>query len=165
MAGRIGERMALRWRLVGLLLVVSVSVALPYLVTRDSTNSAMQARTWVAHTSQVKSVVYRVLFQVRDMESAVYSSINDFGNKQYLKLRLERDASEVSDLLDNLRNLTEDNNAQQVRIGSFEAVVRGRMKLLAQAADLASKGDCLRRVVRWPAHVPLPPHRARYCRH
>ncbi|NII09941.1 ATP-binding protein [Oleiagrimonas sp. C23AA] len=136
--------MALRWRLVGLLLVVSVSVALPYLVTRDSTNSAMKARTWVAHTAEVKSVVYRVLFHVRDMEAAVYSSINDFGDAKFMQFRLQNDAREVPDLLNNLRNLTVDNSSQQVRIGSFEAVVRGRMKLLAEAADFARKGDVKR---------------------
>lgn len=141
MAGRIAERVTLRWRLVGLLLVVCVSVALPYMVTRDSTDSAMSARTWVAHTSEVKSEVYRLLFHVRDMEAAVYASLQHFGNARFVDYRIRHNVRAVPQQLERLSALTADNNVQQTRIGQFEAMVRGRMNLLQEAAGKARAGD------------------------
>ena len=59
------ERIGLRWRLVGLLAAVLVIVALPYIVTRSSSEEALNSRDWVAHTSEVKASVYELAEYLR----------------------------------------------------------------------------------------------------
>ena len=65
------DRVALRWRLGGLLAAVLVIVALPYVVTRSGASEAIQANERVTHSSEVKSLTYRIASATRDSEAAI----------------------------------------------------------------------------------------------
>ena len=58
----------LRWRVIGLLLSVVVIVALPYVITRNTSTEALHASQWVTHSSEVKSITYRIAFLSRDAD-------------------------------------------------------------------------------------------------
>lgn len=129
-----------RWRLVLLLLAVAVSVSVPYLVTRSTTNSALDASHWVASSAQVRVTVYRLLYRLRDMEAATYSVLQGVRSDD-LQRRIKRSGEQIAPLLATLRGLTLDNANQQARLGALKAVVEHRVALMRKARKLYVAGN------------------------
>lgn len=129
-----------RWRTTGLLLAVLVIVALPYAVTRTSTQESQWAAGWVSHSNQIKAVTYQLAFVIRNSESASYRMLAGDGSELTLA-RAGSAAKLMPTLLHNLRALTHDNADQQSRIGALENALTGRMTLMNQAQERLRHGD------------------------
>ncbi len=123
-----------------LLAAIAVSVALPFAVNRVSTDSALQARDWVAETSRVKATVYHLTFLLRDMEAATYSILQGSREKA-LQQRIATDRTRIPQLITHLRVLMHDNVSQRKRMADFSAVVEGRMALMQRAQSHYAAGD------------------------
>jgi PAS domain S-box-containing protein len=130
----------LRWRVVGLLLSVIVIVALPYAVTRNTSNQALEASHWVTHSAEVKSLTYRIAYLSRDAEAATYRILMG-GDVKEARQRLDQATKEVSRLIWQLRDYTRDNVDQQALVGSLETTVNGRATLMWQALWRSQHGD------------------------
>lgn len=130
----------LRWRVIGLLLSVVVIVALPYVVTRNTSTEALHASQWVTHSSEVKSITYRIAFLSRDAEAATYRMVMMGDNKQ-AQQRLDDATKQISQLIWQLRDFTRDNADQQALVGSLETTVNGRATLMWQALWRVRHGD------------------------
>lgn len=130
----------MRWRLVALLLAVFVSVALPWVVSRSAIQSAREANAWVAHSTQIRAKVYRLLYRLRDVEAATYSLLQGVGRSD-LDQRIDQAGKQIQPLLDDMRKLTVDNANQQVRIGALRSVVDHRVDLMQQARKRYGAGD------------------------
>jgi len=129
-----------RWRMAGLLCAVLVIVALPYLATRASHDDAMQAGQLVTHSSEVKSLTYRIAYVTRSSEAAIYRLLE--GDKDPLLADSARQAgNDVPALLGQLSDMTRDNATQQAAIGALGNVVNGRLALLEQALSRIQHGD------------------------
>lgn len=129
-----------RWRMAGLLCAVLVIVALPYLATRTSHIDAMQASDLVTHSSEVKSLTYRIAYVTRSSEAAVYRLLE--GDKDPVLVDSARKAgNEVPALLGQLSDMTRDNPTQQAAIGALGNVANGRLALLEQALSRIQHGD------------------------
>ncbi len=130
----------LRWRVIGLLLSVVVIVALPYVITRNTSTEALHASQWVTHSSEVKSITYRIAFLSRDAEAATYRMVMMGDNKQ-AQQRLDDATKQISKLIWQLRDFTRDNADQQALVGSLETTVNGRATLMWQALWRVRHGD------------------------
>ncbi|WP_425491351.1 ATP-binding protein [Frateuria soli] len=124
----------------GLLSAVLVIVLLPYLATRTSHEDAMEAGHLVTHSSEVKSLTYRIAYVTRSSEAAIFRLLE--GGKEPKLLDKARQAgNDVPALLGQLSDMTRDNPAQQAAIGSLGNVVNGRLALLEQALARIQHGD------------------------
>lgn len=130
----------LRWRVIGLLLSVVVIVALPYVITRNTSTEALRASEWVTHSSEVKSITYRIAFLSRDAEAATYRIVVA-GEDKDAQERLDDATRQISKLIWQLRDYTRDNADQQALVGSLETTVNGRATLMWQALWRARHGD------------------------
>ncbi len=130
----------LRWRVIGLLLSVVVIVALPYVITRNTSTQALQASQWVTHSSEVKSITYRIAFLSRDAEAATYRIVMA-GEDKDAQQRLDDATRQISRLIWQLRDYTRDNADQQALVGSLETTVNGRATLMWQALWRVRHGD------------------------
>ncbi|WP_431634261.1 sensor histidine kinase [Dyella sp. KULCS107] len=130
----------LRWRVIGLLLSVVVIVALPYVITRNTSTEALHASQWVTHSSEVKSITYRIAFLSRDAEAATYRMVMMGDNKE-AQQRLDDATKQISKLIWQLRDFTRDNADQQALVGSLETTVNGRATLMWQALWRVRHGD------------------------
>ena len=129
-----------RWRMAGLLFAVVVIVLLPYLATRTSHDDAMEATQLVTHSSEVKSLTYRIAYVTRSSEAAIYRLLE--GDKDPSLVDKGRLAgNEVPALLGQLSDMTRDNATQQAAIGALGNVVNGRLALLEQALARIQHGD------------------------
>ena len=115
------DRVALRWRLGGLLAAVLVIVALPYVVTRSGASEAILANERVTHSSEVKSLTYRIAYVTRDSEAAIYRLIHGDADAT-VRMRAERAAHETPGLLQQLRDMTRDSPDQIGRASCRERV-------------------------------------------
>ncbi len=140
MAWSFTNQVAMRWRMAALLLAVVVSVALPYVVTRSTTDSALNARTWVAHSAEVRATVYQLAYRLRDMEAATYSLLQGLDPTE-MHERIAETEQQVEPLLKELQGLTVDNVDQQARLGELSAIVKRRKGYLEQADALYTAGD------------------------
>ncbi len=134
------DRVALRWRLGGLLFAVLVIVALPFMVTRSGSRDAIAANERVTHSSEVKSLTYRIAYVTRDSEAAMYRLMDGADDAQ-TKERATRATKEVPVMLNQLRNMTLDSADQQARIGALSSTVSGRLALMEQAVMRLKVGD------------------------
>ncbi|WP_425431849.1 sensor histidine kinase [Frateuria terrea] len=124
----------------GLLFAVVVIVLLPYLATRTSHDDAMEAAQLVTHSSEVKSLTYRIAYVTRSSEAAIYRLLE--GDKDPSLVAKGRLAgNEVPALLGQLSDMTRDNATQQAAIGALGNVVNGRLALLEQALARIQHGD------------------------
>lgn len=130
----------LRWRVIGLLLSVVVIVALPYVITRNTSTEALRASEWVTHSSEVKSITYRIAFLSRDAEAATYRIVMA-GEDKDAQERLDDATRQISKLIWQLRDYTRDNADQQALVGSLETTVNGRATLMWQALWRVRHGD------------------------
>lgn len=130
----------MRWRVVALLMAVLAIVALPYIVTRNSTDDTQRAWAWVAHSTAVKATTYQIAYMVRDSEAASYRLMVGDSSELALK-RAGRASREVPALLQKLRSMTRDNPDQQILIGSLESVVNGRLTLMNEAQQRLQRHD------------------------
>ncbi|HEX7342072.1 MAG TPA: ATP-binding protein [Rhodanobacteraceae bacterium] len=130
----------MRWRLAVLLFVVVVSVLLPYLISRTTTNNALEASRGVAHTAQIRVTVYKLLYRLRDTEAATYSVLQGVSSGN-LDARIDRSENEIVPLLATLRGLTIDNPDQQARLGALKAVIQHRIALMQLARKQYAAGD------------------------
>jgi len=129
-----------RWRMVGLLCAVLVIVALPYFATRVSHEDAMEAGQLVTHSSEVKSLTYRIAYVTRSSEAAIYHLLA--GDRDARQLERARQASnDVPALLGQLGEMTRDNATQQAAIGALGNIANGRLALLEQALSRIQHGD------------------------
>ncbi|HET9034329.1 MAG TPA: ATP-binding protein [Dokdonella sp.] len=117
----------------GLLAVaVLASVALPYWIIRSSANSTLEASSRVVDSAKVKGAILELQVALRDLESQVLSRLIEIprqsGRKTY---RATRDS--IMPLLDQLRDVSANNAAQQNRIGALGALIEGRVKLYDRA--------------------------------
>lgn len=134
------DRVALRWRLGGLLFAVLVIVALPFMVTRSGSRDAIAANERVTHSSEVKSLTYRIAYVTRDSEAAMFRLMDGAADEQ-TKERAVRAGKEVPVMLNQLRNMTLDSADQQARIGALSSTVSGRLALMEQAVMRLRQGD------------------------
>ncbi len=130
----------MRWRMAALLLAVLISVLVPWMVNRSTTNSALDASEWVTHSAQVRTTVYKLLYRLRDMEAATYSMLQGV-NTSMLAQRIDTGRGQIKPLLATLRGLTIDNPNQQARLGALTSVVEHRVGLMQQARKLYAVGD------------------------
>jgi PAS domain S-box-containing protein len=140
MAWSFTNQVAMRWRMAALLLAVVVSVALPYMVTRNTTDSALTARTWVAHSAEVRATVYQLAYRLRDMEAATYSLLQGLDPTE-MHERIAQTEQQVGPLLKELQGLTVDNVDQQARLGELSAIIKRRKGYMEQADALYTAGD------------------------
>ena len=129
-----------RWRMAGLLCAVLVIVLLPYLATRTSHDDAMEANQLVTHSSEVKSLTYRIAYVTRSSEAAVFRLLEG-GREPKLLDKAHRAGNEVPALLGQLSDMTRDNPTQQAAIGALGNVVNGRLALLEQALSRIQHDD------------------------
>ncbi|WP_448098775.1 sensor histidine kinase [Luteibacter yeojuensis] len=135
------ERIGLRWRLVGLLAAVLVIVALPYIVTRSSSEDALNSRDWVTHTAEIKASVYQLDSLLRSSEAAMYARIAGAPDGDVLDDRAMAPRKLVPGIIAGLREMTRDNPAQLTRLGALESLASGRMALTDQAMQRLRAGD------------------------
>jgi PAS domain S-box-containing protein len=129
-----------RWRVLGLLSAVLAIVALPYMVTRASNSDALEAAALVTHSSEVKSLTYRIAYVTRDSEAATYRLLDGDADPA-VKARALQAGTDVPALLGELREMTRDSTDQQAAIGALGSVVSGRLALLGQAQLRDQQGD------------------------
>ncbi|UPG89358.1 ATP-binding protein [Luteibacter aegosomaticola] len=134
-------RIGWRWRLVGLLAAVVVSVALPYFVTRSSSDQALNSRDWVAHTADIKATIYRLDAILRSSEAAAYTLISGGTLDADLDRRIHLPETLLPGVLDELRGMVRDNPEQIARIGGMETVINGRIRLTNDALAKIKAGD------------------------
>ncbi|MGS0998032.1 sensor histidine kinase [Rhodanobacter sp. UC4451_H18] len=133
-------RSFMSWRVAGLLSAMLIIVGLPYVVTRLNTQDTVLANSWVTHSTEVRSVAYRVAYLIRSSEVATYRMlVGDVGAET--RAEAESTAAQVPQLLQQLRAMTRDNPAQQTLIGALENSVTGRLTLMARARELQQRGD------------------------
>jgi signal transduction histidine kinase len=137
---RVGGWQPPRWQVVGLLLAMVVIVILPYLVTNWSTRDALDAGSLVTHSSEVKSLTYRIAYVTRDSEAATYRLL-DGDHDPLLMARAQQATKAVPALLGQLQDMTSDSPAQQAAVGALSSVVNGRMAMLTQAMHRSERGD------------------------
>ncbi|MGF6711692.1 PAS domain S-box-containing protein [Luteibacter sp. W1I16] len=135
------ERIGLRWRLVGLLAAVLVIVALPYVVTRSSSEDALNSRDWVTHTAEIKASVYQLDGLLRSSEAAMYARIAGAPDGDVLDERAMAPRKLVPGIVAGLREMTRDNPTQLTRLGALESLASGRMALTDQAMQRLRAGD------------------------
>jgi PAS domain S-box-containing protein len=135
------ERIGLRWRLVGLLAAVLVIVALPYVVTRSSSEDALDSRDWVTHTAEIKASVYQLDGILRSSEAAMYARISGAPDSAVLDERAMAPRKLVPGIIAGLREMTRDNATQLTRLGALESIASGRMALTDQALQRLAAGD------------------------
>jgi PAS domain S-box-containing protein len=135
------ERIGLRWRLVGLLAAVLVIVALPYVVTRSSSEEALNSRDWVTHTAEIKAGVYQLDGLLRSSEAAMYARIAGAPDGDVLDERAMAPRKLVPGIVAGLREMTRDNPTQLTRLGALESLASGRMALTDQAMQRLRAGD------------------------
>jgi signal transduction histidine kinase len=131
---------ALRWRIVGLLLAVLVIVALPYMITRSGAQQALDAGEQVTRSAETSALVYRIAYVVRDSEAAIYRLIGGEQGDDVLA-RAQRADHDVPKLLDELRMRSGDDPGQQQRVGDLGTAVGGRLALMDQALLHYQQGD------------------------
>lgn len=134
-------RIGLRWRLAGLLAAVFVIVALPYIVTRSSTDEALNSRDWVTHTADVKAYVYELDGILRSSEAAMYARLAGAAPDPRLEARALAPRKIAPAIIASLRGMTQDNPAQLTRLGALESIANGRMVLTDQALQRLRAGD------------------------
>jgi PAS domain S-box-containing protein len=134
-------RIGWRWRLVGLLAAVVVSVALPYFVTRSSSDQALNSRDWVAHTADIKATIYRMDAMLRSSEAAAYTLISGGALDEDLDRRIHLPETLLPSVVDELRGMVRDNPEQIARIGGMETVINGRVRLTNDALAKIKAGD------------------------
>lgn len=134
-------RIGWRWRLVGLLAAVVVSVALPYFITRSSADQALNSRDWVTHTADVKATIYRLDAILRSSEAAVYTLTSGGTLDADLERRVHLPEVMLPGILTELRGMLRDNPEQIARIGGMETVVNGRIRLTNEALAKVRAGD------------------------
>ncbi|MGS1013847.1 sensor histidine kinase [Rhodanobacter sp. UC4437_H4] len=133
-------RSFMSWRVAGLLSAMLIIVGLPYVVTRLNTQDTVLANSWVTHSTEVRSVAYRIAYLIRSSEAATYRMlVGDVGAET--RAEAESAAAQVPQLLQRLRAMTRDNPAQQALIGALENSVTGRLTLMARARELQRRGD------------------------
>lgn len=130
----------MRWRVAGLLLAMLIIVGMPYVVTRENTQATQLANAWVTHSTAVRSLTYRIAYLVRDSEAAAYRLLTGDADTA-TQTRAARAATEVPDLLRQLRSMTRDNPEQQTLIGALENAINGRLALVGQARGQLQRGD------------------------
>lgn len=130
----------IRWRTIGLLLAVIIIVALPYAVTVQSARDSKLASEWVTHSTEVKSLAYRIAYVIRDTEAATYRLLAG-DVSQAARDRSDRASKETPALVRRLRVMTRDAPDQQVLIGSLASSVEGRRAMMSQARDRLERGD------------------------
>ncbi|HWU75608.1 MAG TPA: ATP-binding protein [Rhodanobacter sp.] len=133
-------RGALRWRTAGLLLAMLIIVGLPFMVTLSSSDQTQLASAWVIHSTEVRSMTYRVAYVVHDSEAAIYRLLAGDANAP-TNARSLRAGNEVPALLQQLRAMTRDNPQQQLLLGGLENSVNGRNILMNQALQRLRAGD------------------------
>ncbi len=138
--GKRWGRIAMRGRMAALLLAVLISVSLPYLVSRNTTNDALHASEWVTHSSLVRATVYQLLYRLRDMEAATYSVLQGVSSPK-LNDRIDQARMQIRPLLGKLRGLMVDNADQLSRLGALKSVVEHRVELMQKARQLYADGD------------------------
>ncbi|MGN6283466.1 ATP-binding protein [Frateuria sp.] len=124
----------------GLLCAVLVIVLLPYLATRTSHDDAMEAGQLVTHSSEVKSLTYRIAYVTRSSEAAIFRLLEG-AREPGLVDKARQAGNDVPALLGQLSDMTRDNPTQQAAIGSLGNVVNGRLALLEQALARIQHGD------------------------
>jgi PAS domain S-box-containing protein len=135
------KRVGVRWRIVGLLAAVLVSVALPYFITRSSSEQALSSRDWVTHTADIKASIYRADAILRSSEAAIYTLAAGGTLDKDLEERVLLPESRLPSLLDGLRDMVSDNPDQIARVAGLEAVANGRLKLTKEALAKIRTGD------------------------
>jgi PAS domain S-box-containing protein len=130
-----------RLRLAGLLAAVLVIVALPYVVTRSSSEDALNSRDWVTHTADVKATVYRFDAILRTAEAAVYTRVAGAPDAPELTVRIESPHKILPGLVANLREMMRDNAQQLTRLGGLEMIANGRMSMFDKAVQQLQAGD------------------------
>jgi PAS domain S-box-containing protein len=130
-----------RWRLAGLLVAVLVIVALPYVVTRSSSEDALNSRDWVTHTADIKATVYRVDALLRSAEAAVYTRVAGGPDAADLNARIEAPRKLLPGLVANLREMMRDNAQQLTRLGGLESIANGRIGMFDKAMQQLQAGD------------------------
>ncbi|HJW07863.1 MAG TPA: ATP-binding protein [Rhodanobacter sp.] len=130
----------MRWRTAGLLLAMLIIVGLPYVVTLQGARDTERASEWVARSTEVKALAYRIAYVVHDSEAASYRLLAGDANAA-TRARAERVGNEVSPLLRQLRGMTRDNPDQQTLMGSLAASVNGRLILMNQALERLRQGN------------------------
>lgn len=134
-------RIGWRWRLVGLLAAMVVSVALPYVITRSSADQALNSRDWVTHTAEVKATIYRLDAILRSSEAAMYTLSSGATLDADLERRVHLPETMLPGVLSELRGTLRDNPEQIARIGGIETVVNGRIRLTNEALARIRAGD------------------------
>jgi PAS domain S-box-containing protein len=130
-----------RLRLAGLLAAVLVIVALPYVVTRSSSEDALNSRDWVTHTADIKATVYRFDAILRTAEAAVYTRVAGAPDAPELTVRIESPHKILPGLVANLREMMRDNAQQLTRLGGLEMIANGRMSMFDKAVQQLQAGD------------------------
>jgi PAS domain S-box-containing protein len=130
-----------RLRLAGLLAAVLVIVALPYVVTRSSSEDALNSRDWVTHTADIKATVYRFDAILRTAEAAVYTRVAGAPDAPDLTVRIESPHKILPGLVANLREMMRDNAQQLTRLGGLEMIANGRMSMFDKAVQQLQAGD------------------------
>jgi len=134
-------RIGLGWRLVGLLAAMLVSVALPYIITRSSSEDALNSRDWVTHTADIKASTYRIDAILRSSEAAIYTMIAGGAVDKDLEDRALYVETRLPGVITGLREMVRDNPEQVARLGGLESIAKGRGELTRKALDSLKAGD------------------------
>ncbi|MGY0503953.1 ATP-binding protein [Luteimonas sp. e5] len=123
------------WRSQWLLyLVVALIVAGPHLALHLANSRIHDADQRVAHTSQVESTASRLIYEVRDLESAA-ASMTAGVDVPNARRRVAESMGAIPDLLNRLIELTSDNPRQQLRVGELKNRIEQRMEMSQRIID------------------------------
>jgi PAS domain S-box-containing protein len=143
------------WRLPALGLAVVLIVVTPFLLLRQAAHNTNAAWSMVAHTHETASTVHSIAADMRNMESGALSIASGVDN-QLLRERVSESRARLIPSLERLQELTRDNPAQQVRIGSLQTNILLRKahadRIVESAAADVTVADIDAMVARYPIH-------------
>jgi signal transduction histidine kinase/CHASE3 domain sensor protein len=139
-----GTPTGVRWRessvrLGVLFLTLLLIIGLAFVIRSRVTDSTINSIQWVAHTHEVRGVVFELAADLSDMEASVFAAQSD-PLSDTAAHRYGESIAKFPGLLQQLRDLTRDNPMQQERIGMLRAQIEGRVKLFDEAMTRRAEG-------------------------
>jgi PAS domain S-box-containing protein len=137
-SGRAGARPAWeRWRLVLLAAMTLLVVVVPMMMMRQKSADVVAAAELVNRSNFLKADLARLIADVRDVEAAALT-VSQGVDTPLVRTRLREARADIPTTLARITLLTRNNPEQQVRIGTLQAMLQGR---LALAQTIATAGE------------------------
>ena len=142
------------WRLIGLSLLVLAIIVIPFVLLGTAGRSAEEASARVVHSLEVEATVQALASDMRNLEAGTLTISGGVDNA-LLRQRVAESRERIEPLLGQLRDLTQDNPEQQLRIGKLQTNILLRKAQAERVLDtglLASASEIDELIARYPIH-------------